>query len=86
MLVAADGGNTIRNLLLAYGDLGAVDYYDARTGTPSLSMLMGYDVVVTWSNYVYSSATNLGNVLADYIDDGGKVLNLMFALDPSWGL
>ncbi len=51
LLVAADGGNTIRNLLLAYGDLGTVDYYDARTGTPSLSMLMGYDVVVTWSNY-----------------------------------
>jgi hypothetical protein len=86
LLVAADDGNTIRNLLLAYGDLGSVDYYDARNGTPSLAFLLDYDVVLTWSNYTYNSAANMGNVLADYIDDGGRVLNLMFALDPSWGL
>ena len=29
--------------------------------------------------------TGIGNVLADYVDAGGKVIDLMFALDPSWG-
>jgi hypothetical protein len=72
--------------LLAYGDLGSVDYFDARYATPSLGQLEAYDVVVTWSNYNYSNATAMGDVLADYIDDGGRVINLMFALDPNWGL
>ena len=31
-----------------------------------------YDVVVTWSNYNYSSASGMGNILADYIDEGGR--------------
>ena len=86
LLVAADDGTTIRNLLQAYGDLGSVDYYDARNNTPSLALLGEYDVVVTWSNYNYNNAAGMGNVLADYIDDGGRVINLMFALDPNWGL
>ena len=51
-----------------------------------LGQLEAYDVVVTWSNYTYNSAANMGNVLADYVDDGGRVINLMFGLDPSWGL
>ena len=83
LLVAADGATTIRNLLLAYDDLGVVDYYDARTGTPSLSYLQGYDVVVTWSNYTYNSAAGMGNVLADYVDEGGRVLDMMFGLNPA---
>jgi hypothetical protein len=86
LLAAADDGNNIINLLNAFGDLGSVDYYDARTGTPTLAQLQAYDVVVTWSNYTYSSAAGMGNVLASYVDAGGRVINLMFALDPSWGL
>ena len=80
LLLAADGANIIQGLLQAYGDLGVVDYYDARFATPSLVELAAYDVVVTWSNHVYAAPTAIGNVLADYVDTGGKVVNLNFSV------
>jgi hypothetical protein len=52
----------------------ACDYYDARTGTPSLAMLMEYECVLTWVNYAYSNKDAMGDVLADFVDAGGHVL------------
>jgi len=75
-----DYGSPIQAMLLAFGDLGAVDLYDARSGTPDLSYLQNYDVVLTWSNYVYADPNAIGDVLADYVDAGGKVINLMFSM------
>jgi subtilisin family serine protease len=75
-----DFGSPIQQMLVAYGDLGVVDLFDARFATPTLEQLQAYDVVVTWSNYVYADATGIGNVLADYVDAGGKVVNLMFSM------
>jgi len=69
------GDSPIQTLLQAYGDLGAVDLYDAQVTTPSLSLLKEYDVVVTWSNFQYHNPTVIGDVLADYVDLGGKVIN-----------
>jgi uncharacterized repeat protein (TIGR01451 family) len=80
-----DGGSPIKDMLLSYGDLGSVDLYDARSATPTLLELQAYDVVVTWSNYLYSDPTGIGNVLADYVDAGGRVIDMMFALDPNYG-
>ncbi len=89
MLLAADddngGSSPIRDMLLAYGDLGAVDLFDPRYATPTLDQLLAYNVVVVWANYTFADANGIGNVLADYVDEGGKVIDLMFALDPSWG-
>jgi PKD repeat protein len=78
-------GSPIQAELLAYGDLGMVDLFDARYATPTLAELEAYDVVVVWSNYVFSDPTGIGNVLADYVDGGGKVIDLNFAIDPYWG-
>ncbi len=80
-----DYGSPIQALLQAYGDLGAVDFFNARDATPTLADLQAYDVVVVWANYAFADATTIGNVLADYVDAGGKVIDMMFALDPSWG-
>jgi len=52
----------------------ACDYYDARTGTPSLAMLQEYECVMTWVNYAYADNEAMGDVLADYVDAGGHVL------------
>jgi len=71
----SDGDSPIQTLLHAYGDLGSVDLFDAQVATPSLSLLKEYDVVITWSNYYYSNPTAIGDVLADYVDLGGKVIN-----------
>ncbi len=51
-----------------------VDYYDARTGTPTVAELMAYDCVFTWTNGAYADATTFGNNLAAYVDAGGKVI------------
>jgi PKD repeat protein len=81
LLMADDGnGEPIRSQLQAFGDLGAVDVYDAYYGTPTLAELQAYDVVLTWSNYHYADPNAIGNVLADYVDAGGRVINLMASM------
>lgn len=76
----------ITSMLMASGDIGSVTSYDARFGTPTLDQLLDYDVVLTWSNYPYYDGWKMGDVLADYVAAGGKVINLMLSLDPGWGL
>jgi hypothetical protein len=73
----------IQAQLQAYGDLSAVDAMDVSSATPTPAELEPYDVVVTWSNYMYGDPTAMGNVLADYVDGGGKVINLMFSMGTS---
>lgn len=51
-----------------------VDYFDARVGTPSVSLLGLYDCVYTWANYPYSDNATFGNNLAAYVDGGGRVV------------
>jgi hypothetical protein len=80
LLYADASASNITGLLQAYGDLGAIDLFDARYGTPALGQLQAYDAVVTWSNYVYADPAGAGDVLADYVDGGGRVINLMFAM------
>jgi subtilisin family serine protease len=89
LLLAADddnnGDSPIMDMLLAYGDLESITLYDPRYNTPTLEELQAYNVVVVWANYTFADANGIGNVLADYVDAGGKVIDLNFALDPSWG-
>ncbi len=86
MAYADNNANYIKSLLQAYGDLGTIDVMDVRYTTPTLDQLLAYDIVVTWSNYNYQNAAGMGNVLADYIDEDGRVINMMFGCDPNWGL
>jgi PKD repeat protein len=84
LLLAADVdsryGSPIQALLEDTGDLGAVDLFDAYAATPSLQQLAAYDVVVTWSDLWYADPVSTGNVLADYVDAGGKVIHLAFSM------
>jgi hypothetical protein len=50
------------------------DYFDARTGTPSVHTMDQYECVFTWVNYAYHDKVTMGNNLADYVDGGGKVV------------
>jgi hypothetical protein len=66
-----------------FGDLLTIDewnyYFD---GSPSVSEMMNYDVILTSTNYyIYSSAllTELGNNLADACDAGVGVVQMTFA-------
>ncbi len=74
LLVAAADVYQIQSMLLAYPDFAAVDVYNARIGTPGLDALMDYDGVVLISNEYFADPTAMGNVLADYVDAGGAVV------------
>jgi hypothetical protein len=64
-----------------------VDRIDARYTTPSLTTLIQYDVVLTWTNYQYSNKNLLGDNLKMYVDMGGGVVVLCFAHHGStWNL
>ncbi len=51
-----------------------VDYWDARSGTPTLADLREYCAVFTWVEYPYADNVAMGDVLADYVDATGKVI------------
>jgi hypothetical protein len=54
---------------------GPVDYWNAYTsGVPSLDVLLQYDAVFTWVNYPYADPVLMGDHLADYVGQGGRVI------------
>jgi hypothetical protein len=60
-------------------------WWDTGVSAPSLANLMAYDVVLVGNRTPWSesaaSAVAVGNVLADYIDAGGKVIDTNFIHD-----
>jgi hypothetical protein len=59
-----------------------IDTMDVRSITPTLDQLREYGAVMVWSNYCFANATALGDVLANYVDEGGGVVTASFA---HWG-
>lgn len=53
---------------------GTVDYYDAISGTPDVTLLQSYDCVYTWANSAYADNVAFGNNLADAVDAGTVVI------------
>lgn len=58
---------------------GGVDVFNAATGTPTLGFLQGYSSVLFYSDTSFSNSTDLGDVLADYVDAGGGVVQATFS-------
>ena len=50
----------------------------ANASTPTLAQLQQFDSVLYWTNYYPADAVSLGNVLADYVDQGGLVVRATF--------
>jgi hypothetical protein len=48
--------------------------------TPTLAELQQFDAVLVWSNLSFTSGDAMGNVLADYVDAGGGVVNAIFVI------
>lgn len=56
---------------------GTVDVFNANAGTPTLALLKSYDAVLVFDDtfgHYFADAVQLGNVLADYVDFGGGVV------------
>ncbi len=89
LLLASGADPTILRIgLAAFPDINSVGYFDAKSAVPTLAQLSNYDVVVVMSNYPFYSAVQTGNVLADYVDGGGKVIESVasFATGAGWEL
>lgn len=65
--------------ILAEPGVVVVDLFDAASGTPTLSQLLQYQIVVPFSNFAFADDTTLGNNLADYVDAGGIVVQYGFS-------
>ena len=87
MLLVAAGTDptTLHTGLSAFPDIAAVDYFNAQTATPTLAQLTNYDAVVVMSGYSFANATAMGNVLADYVDSGGAVIEAVAAIATGGG-
>ena len=84
LLVFADTDGSwslsVKRELQNTADFSSIGMFDGRTGTPQLSVLRLYDVVLVWSTGTgFRDAKLLGDVLADYWDSNGAVVVAMFA-------
>lgn len=81
LLLAADGNgdiNDVRQKINAVGYFNTVDTYNTQSGTPTLNYLKQYDAVLVWNDSHALDEVALGNVLAQYIDNGGGVVDAVF--------
>ena len=72
--------------LMAYPDIAAVDWFDARGAIPTLAHLLTYDVVIVHNNYHYADDAAMGDVLADYVDAGGRLILTIFNFQLGWAI
>jgi HYR domain len=84
-LLAVDGDARVNDVISKLSAAGLTDVtpIDVATGTPTLTDLQPYDVIFTWSNSAYADSGSLGDVLADYVDHGGGVVQALFSFDPN---
>lgn len=85
LFASAESENSLKNIVAGAFSYGAfplgteIDYFDIRGTTPALATLREYDVVVAHTNSVLSDGAAIGDVLADYVDAGGKVVLLQYS-------
>ena len=70
--------NKLRFALIQQPGVLQVDMLDGQTLTPTLPQLENYNIIIPFSNSSFASATTLGNVLADYQDNGGTVVEFAY--------
>jgi len=69
---------TLQNQLMAEPGITSVTLFDGGSGTPTLAQLQQYDIVVPFSNNVWSDPVTLGNNLSSYLAGNGIVVALNF--------
>ena len=52
--------------------------------TPTLEEISAFETILIWSNYSFFKLGMLGNVLADYVDNGGGLVASMFSMAGGW--
>lgn len=68
------------NKLYSTGQFASVSYLNVQYFTPTINDISVFDAVLVFNHYSYDDPYTLGNVLADYMDNGGGVVTAMFEL------
>lgn len=85
LLAGSDGNNSMRNMIfIAFRDrmfpLGSeIDYVNLTDSVPSLATLKKFDVIYVWSVNGFYNSQLTGDRLADYVDQGGRLVIAQFA-------
>jgi hypothetical protein len=72
-IVNADDAPPVTELM-ATGRFSSVTAIAAQYGTPTLSQLSAYDAILAYTNWSPADAVALGDVLADYVDLGRRLV------------
>jgi HYR domain-containing protein/Big-like domain-containing protein len=84
---ASAGANDVRSKLRSLTLFSRVDVIDvSASAVPSLTALLPYDAVLTWSSSPYGNPAGLGDVLADYVDQNRGVVEAAFSTDTTAGM
>ncbi|MDD3643698.1 MAG: hypothetical protein PHQ19_09590 [Candidatus Krumholzibacteria bacterium] len=92
LFAGADTEDGLKNFIAAahaYGGFpmgSELEYFSIQSASPTLATLKEYDVVVVYTWYTSSAAAAVGNVLADYVDGGGKVVMLQATFSGTYAL
>ena|GEM_PF-2739962 len=66
------------NSLVGPGKFGTLTMFDAEAGTPGTADLVGIEVVMVSTNFDLADTDALGSLLADFVDGGGRVLEMTY--------
>lgn len=83
---AAAWNADVTNKIAAVGPLPRVDLIPVTGITPALAQLRSYQSVLVYSDGSFNDSVAMGNVLADYLDQGGGFVLQTFAFDSNAGL
>ncbi|MDD1776093.1 MAG: PGF-pre-PGF domain-containing protein [Candidatus Methanomethylicus sp.] len=78
--------STVQTALSAYTDFDEVvlwNYY-SNTTWPTLEELSTYNAVCVWTNY--NPPDTMGDLISDYLDNGGGVVVMTFADSAGWAM
>ncbi len=85
-IVEADPGDVPVSQLMATGLFSNVTDISASNSTPTLAQLNGFDAVLAYTNFIPADGTALGNVLAQYADEGHQVTLATYSFSDPWAI
>ena len=72
--------------LAALGFFDSITEFDLSGGTPTLPQLQAHDVALIYTNCTPFDPNSLGDVLADYVDAGGRIVVATYSFSTPWGI
>lgn len=73
----------IQNILTADGRLGQIDVFQIEGATPDAQDLEGYDAIVVYTENPFEDPVVVGDLLADFVDDGGGLVVMAHAFSAT---